>query len=213
MISGITNYEEAQYMDYTFTVKRSRQSVTQGTATVYLNGAELISFGDTIEMVKPGIPHYGENIGGWASIVPDGDFVHGVLFHPHETLYHHSKKVREMLKCDGRPVPEAIKPARQAKEGRMYIDIDAKIAAAPTQEEKDAWESERAILEKLDIDFCAGWHVGIYKQACGHWEILQSPVYGHHMLVAGKPYTAADADRELREASALRSCTRCICAR
>lgn len=85
-------------MDFTFSVKRSRASVTQGSATVYLNGIELVSFGDTIELIEDGRPFYGENIGGWASAVPDGDFVHGVLFHPYDDIYHYSDKVRKILK-------------------------------------------------------------------------------------------------------------------
>lgn len=85
-------------MDFTFSVKRSRISVTQGTATVYLNGIELVSFGDTIELIEGGRPFYGENIGGWASTIPDGDFVHGVLFHPYEDIYHYSDKARKILK-------------------------------------------------------------------------------------------------------------------
>lgn len=85
-------------MDFTFSVKRSRISVTQGTAAVYLNGTKLVSFGDTIEPIKEGRPFYGENIGGWASSVPDSDFVYGVLFHPFEELYHYSEKVRKILK-------------------------------------------------------------------------------------------------------------------
>lgn len=85
-------------MDFTFSVKRCRVSVTQGTATVYLNGIELVSFGDTIELIKDGQPFYGENIGGWASTVPDGAFVHGVLFHQYDEIYHYSDNVRKILK-------------------------------------------------------------------------------------------------------------------
>lgn len=96
---------------------------------------------------------------------------------------------------------------------RQHIDVDAKIAAAATQEEKVAWEAQRAHIEKAD--FCDGWHVGIYKQACGHWEVLQTPIYvnydGTPKIVNGHPYTATDADKELREESKKRKCTRCIC--
>lgn len=195
-------------MEYTFTVKRSRQSVTQGMATVYLNGIELVSFGDTIELIKDGRTNYGENIGGWASVKSDGDFVHGALFHPHENIYHCSDKARDILR--GIYTKQAD---RQAKEGRMFIDVDAKIAISHTREETEAWEAQRERLKA--IDFCAGWHVGIYKQACGHWEILQSPLYKNHdgtpTVIDGHIYTAEDADRELREDSAQRKCTRCIC--
>ena len=35
-------------MELNFTVKRNRISVTQGSATVFLNGVEVITFGDDI---------------------------------------------------------------------------------------------------------------------------------------------------------------------
>lgn len=84
-------------MDYTFTVKRSRQSVTQGCATVYLNGEEIITFGDTIEMIKPGQKYYGTKIGDYASTEPDEAFIRGVLWHPFDNVYHYSKRVKEIL--------------------------------------------------------------------------------------------------------------------
>lgn len=95
---------------------------------------------------------------------------------------------------------------------RQRIDVDAKIAAAETEEEKAAWENQRTRIGK--IDFRNGWHVGIYKHACGHWEVLQSPIYvncdGSPKIVNGHSYTAADADRALREESEKRKCTRCF---
>lgn len=112
-------------------------------------------------------------------------------------------------------LPDGIAVKKEPRPGRMYINIDEKIAAAATQEEKEAWEAERADLIRLDTDFCSGWHVGIYKQKCGHWEILQSPLFvngdGSPAVIGGRPYTAGDADRELREESSKRKCTRCIC--
>lgn len=75
-----------------FTVKRNRQSVTQGEATVYLNGEKLVTFGDKIELIKDGQSYYGENIGGWASVKPDSDFINGILFHPYDYIYHLSKQ-------------------------------------------------------------------------------------------------------------------------
>jgi len=193
--------------EFIFTVKRTRQSVTQGTATVYLNGAEITTFGDTIELIKDGQQYYGAKYSNWASVKPDGDFIHGVLFHPHENLYHLSDKVRKILKND--------RVTGEAMPGRRYIDIDKMIAAAKTQEEIEAWESKRADLEKYGIDFCEGWHVGIYKHICGHWEILQSPIYINHdgtpAIINGKPYTAEDADKELLLVSAKSKCTRCTC--
>lgn len=85
-------------MDYTFSVKRIRQSVTQGIATVYLNGIEVLTFGDTIELTKDGQEYYGEMIGGWASVKPDSEFIRGVLWHPRDNLYHYSDKVDAILR-------------------------------------------------------------------------------------------------------------------
>lgn len=84
-------------MTLNFEVKRHRASVTQGTATVYLNGQKVITFGDTIEPIKDGQAFYGDNIGGWASLKPDEDFIKGVLFHPYDHIYHYSDKVKEIL--------------------------------------------------------------------------------------------------------------------
>lgn len=100
-------------MDFTFSVKRFRISATQGNATVYLNGVELVSFGDAIMPIKDGRPFYGENIGGWASAIPDGDFVHGVLFHPYDNIYNYSDKVRKILK--GEFVDEHSKEASNTR--------------------------------------------------------------------------------------------------
>ena len=80
-----------------FTVKRNRPSVTQGTATVYLNGQEAFTFADTIELITEGQPFYGENIGGWASVTPDEKFIKACLFHPYDDVYHYSDKVKKIL--------------------------------------------------------------------------------------------------------------------
>ena len=71
-------------------VKRTRQSVTQGGADVYINDEKIVSFGDTIEMIKPDQKYYGENIGGYASTKPDSDFIHGLFYHPYDGVYHFS---------------------------------------------------------------------------------------------------------------------------
>ena len=84
-------------MTLNFEVKRHRASVTQGTATVYLNGQEVMTFGDEIKFVKDGQAFYGENIGGWASVTPDENFIKGVLFHPYDHIYHYSDKVKKIL--------------------------------------------------------------------------------------------------------------------
>ena len=84
-------------MTLEFEVKRNRHSATQGTATVYLNGQEVITFGDTIELIKDGQPFYGDIIGGWASVKPDENFIKGVLFHPLDNIYHYSDRVKKIL--------------------------------------------------------------------------------------------------------------------
>ncbi len=183
-----------------FLVIRERTSPTQGVAKVYLNSAEVAVIEDTFEPIKAGVPYYGSNLKGLVSTKHDSYFIDMVMRRVART------KVQEILHSDKRG---PIYSERMTKDSRVYIDVDARIEAAATQEEKDAWESKRGDLEKHDIDFCAGWHVGIYKHACGHWEILQSPIYGKHKLVDGRPYSAADADRELRRESANSVCTRC----
>lgn len=80
-----------------FTVKRNRASVTQGAATVFCNGQEVLTFADSIELIKEGAPFYGENIDGWASVKPDEAFIKACLFHPHDDIYHYSDKVKKIL--------------------------------------------------------------------------------------------------------------------
>lgn len=84
-------------MTLDFTVKRERPSVTQGSATVYLNGEKVLTFADEIKLIKDSQTYYGENIGGWASTTPDSDFIKGVLFHPLDSVYHYSDKVKEII--------------------------------------------------------------------------------------------------------------------
>ena len=77
----------------------------------------------------------------------------------------------------------------------MKINVDEKIVQAKTPEERAAWEAQdREHLEKCD--FVDGWYVGIFKQACGHWEVLQDP-FGNVV--------------ELIAESLKRKCTRCVC--
>jgi hypothetical protein len=69
-------------MKEVFTVRRNRGSVTQGTATVLLNGQEVITFGDNITLTESGQTRgakYGEVIGGWQSDKRDEDFIKGVI--------------------------------------------------------------------------------------------------------------------------------------
>lgn len=89
-------------------VKRIRFSVTQGEAVVYVNGEEVIKFRDKIEFIKEGQPYYSEKIGGWASVTPDADFIKGLLWHPFESCYHYSDKVKAILDADTERILEEM---------------------------------------------------------------------------------------------------------
>lgn len=78
-------------------VVRKRESVTQGSAEVLINGKSIITFSDKIEMVKNGQEFYGENIGGWASVKSDSDFIIGLLYHPLDDIYHYSDLVKNAI--------------------------------------------------------------------------------------------------------------------
>lgn len=84
-------------MKYVIEVKRSRPSVTQGSAEVYVNGEVIISFNDEIKLIRCGEKYYGDLIGGWASVTPDEEFIKGMLFHPYDEYYCHSEKFRKVL--------------------------------------------------------------------------------------------------------------------
>lgn len=84
-------------MKYLIEVKRNRISVTQGYATVYVNGEEMISFGEEIKLIRQSEKYYGEMIDGWASTKPDEAFIKGMLFHPFDRYYRCSEKFRNML--------------------------------------------------------------------------------------------------------------------
>lgn len=84
-------------------VKRNRPSVTQGSATVLINGKEIITFNDEMYLKNSdgtftngfktvqNARHYGEVITGWGSIKPDSDFIIGLIYHPYDQLYHYSE--------------------------------------------------------------------------------------------------------------------------
>lgn len=84
-------------MKYVIEVKRNRPSVTQGSAEVYVNGEEMISFNDEIILIKPNEKYYGDLICGWASETPDEEYIKGMLFHPFDEYYHHSEMFRKVL--------------------------------------------------------------------------------------------------------------------
>lgn len=77
--------------------KRDRQSVTQGSLTVYANGEEVATFGDNIQLVKDGETYYGELIGGWASKTPDGAAIRALLYNPLDSVYHLSHSLKKLL--------------------------------------------------------------------------------------------------------------------
>lgn len=89
--------EKSAEITLKFEVRRNRASVTQGTATVYLNGQQMITFGDEIEMIKPGEKYYGPLVGDWASKTPDYDFICGLLFHNLDEVYHYSEKPKAIM--------------------------------------------------------------------------------------------------------------------
>ena len=103
-------------MEIKITVERRRGSVTQGSAVVLINGTPAVTFGDTIELIKPGEKYYGELIGGWASKTPDTSFILGMLTHPHENIYRLCEKAHKLIEEEkGREVANAsIAPAREA---------------------------------------------------------------------------------------------------
>ena len=81
-------------MKLCFEVERRRGSVTQGEAAVLLNGQEVITFGDKIELCPKGTrrgTEYGENIDGWQSVTSDSDFMRGVRF----PLYLNETRINE----------------------------------------------------------------------------------------------------------------------
>ena len=83
-------------MKLCFEVERRRGSVTQGEATVLLNGQEVVTFGDKIELCPKGTrrgAEYGENIDGWQSVKSDADFLRGVLF----PFYLHKQRIEERI--------------------------------------------------------------------------------------------------------------------
>ena len=81
----------------TFEVRRNRPSATQGSATVYLNGQEIITFGDEIQMIHPGEKYYGPLIGDWASVTPDYHFIRALLWHNLDSVYHYSDKPKAII--------------------------------------------------------------------------------------------------------------------
>ena len=113
----MTDYEcQTAEITLRFEVRRARPSVTQGSASVYINGEKVITFRDEIEIIKPGERFYGELIGDWASKKPDANFIRGLLFHPYDGVYHYSDGVKKIIDtlCEAE-CPGAIRA--QSREG------------------------------------------------------------------------------------------------
>lgn len=84
-------------------VRRNRMSVTQGSATIVINGKDIITFGDDMYLKNSdgtftngfktveGAQHYGEVISGWGSIKPDSAFIFSLFYHPYDNIYHYSE--------------------------------------------------------------------------------------------------------------------------
>ncbi|OME55413.1 hypothetical protein BSK59_13115 [Paenibacillus odorifer] len=84
-------------MKIAFTVKRNRRSATQGIATVCVNDIEVLTFGDTMELITEGNLYYGDKISGWASTKSDAEFIKAALFHPFDSMYHYSDKIKQVI--------------------------------------------------------------------------------------------------------------------
>lgn len=76
--------------------KRNRQSVTQGTVSIYVNGKDMdMHFDDKMELKN----------GEWVSTTPDseiGKFVYACLWHKLDNLYHYSERFKDIFKPNWR---------------------------------------------------------------------------------------------------------------
>jgi hypothetical protein len=78
---------------------------------------------------------------------------------------------------------------------------DEWIKNAKTEEERKKWEEVKEMHEKYGFDFMDGWYVNIYKQKCGHYEILQTSRLGR---------TDEEIKQHMTKESAQRTCSNCI---
>lgn len=111
-------------MEIKITVERRRGSVTQGMVDVLINGEKVMDFGDTIELLKPGEKYYGPNIGGYASKTPDIAFVLGMLYHPHDDVYHLSDQVKALLGKLKEQEEQDAQTYKKVKEMR-FVQVDS----------------------------------------------------------------------------------------
>lgn len=97
------------------------------------------------------------------------------------------------------------------RDQRQRVDFDERIKLSKCLAESKEWENLRELDKKYresfgqdhGIDFCDGWYFDCYEQKCGHWEVLQSPIY--------EGMTADDVKKEMIKESKERKCTKCIC--
>ncbi|MBR4577325.1 MAG: hypothetical protein IKO25_08980 [Clostridia bacterium] len=93
----MTYFEKSVSFALAFEVRRDRPSATQGSATVYLNGQEIITFSDDIRMIRPGEKYYGPLIGDWASVTPDYHFIRALLWNNLDSIYHYSDRPKAII--------------------------------------------------------------------------------------------------------------------
>ena len=98
---------------YTIEVVRHRASVTQGTVEVKFEGKRILLMSDEIRLEgsnddycgAKGRPTYGENMGGWASVLPDEHFVAGLFSDEWPIGETVSARVKRVLAGDSEAIP------------------------------------------------------------------------------------------------------------
>ena len=91
-----------------------------------------------------------------------------------------------------------IMTEKQKQNGRYTPDYDTLIKNATSEEEKHYIKA----VKKAGVTFAYNM-VYITKQACGHYEIFQTPQNEYYSLEANL--------KRAEEHAARRKCTRCIC--
>lgn len=103
---GFTGAEFAR-----LSVKRIRPSVTQGYASICVDGKEVINFADAMVLrcsdgtfsngfrtLDPAeVSEFGYEISGWGSVNTDEDFLRAAIAHPLDSFYHYSDMLRKAL--------------------------------------------------------------------------------------------------------------------
>ena len=87
----------------------------------------------------------------------------------------------------------------------MIPNYDELIKNASCKEEAKKWEEAK----KRGYKPPEGWACGCFRQECGHFEILQHPIY---IDDAGNPtITEDEVMKILADDSSKRKCTKCVC--